>query len=118
MLSGGEDVMGPLLTRAPLRVCVKQNAPIVDLLCRVSCVIEVSRNHVIVREDDFRSISEEAAPHLAYGISINFIPPSSSLTLGSDALFLVPEDVRGGLGTRICHSLLAGSCIKEVSKWM
>lgn len=97
MLSGSEDVIGPLLTRAPLRVCVQQDAPVVDLLRRVNCDIEESRNHEIVREDDFRSVSEEAAAHLAYGISINFIPPSSGLTLSSDALFPVPEDVRDGL---------------------
>ena len=97
MLSGSEDVIEPLLTRAPLRVCVEQDALIVDLLRRVNCEIEESRKHEIVRGNDFQCVSEEAAAHLAYGISINFIPPSSGLTLSTDALFPVPEDVKDEL---------------------
>lgn len=72
MLSGSEDVIGPLLIRAPRRVCVKQDAPIVDLLRRVNCDIEESRNHEIVRENDLLSVS--------------------------DGLFHVPEEVKGGSG--------------------
>ena len=53
MLSGSEDVIGPLLTRAPLRVCVKQDAPVVDLLRRVNCDFEESRNLDFMREEDF-----------------------------------------------------------------
>lgn len=97
-LTGSEDVIGPLLTRAPLRVCVKRDATVVELLRGVTYDIEDSRNHGIVREDEFRSVSEEAAEHLAHGINVNFVPPSSGLTLGSDARFPVPEDVEDGLG--------------------
>ncbi|KAF6241054.1 hypothetical protein HO173_000848 [Letharia columbiana] len=97
-LPGSEDVMGPLLTRAPLRVSVKRDAPIVDLVRRVSCDIEESGNHELVREDEFRSVCGEAAEHLASGIYINFVPPSSGFTLSPDALFPVAEDVRDGLG--------------------
>ena len=61
-LSDSEDMIGPMLTRAPLRVCVEQDAPVVDLLRRVNCDFEESRNHEIVREDDFRSVSKEASP--------------------------------------------------------
>ena len=107
-LPGSEDVIGPLLTRAPLRVSVKRDAPIVDLLRRVNCDIEESRNHEIVREDDFRSVSDEAAAHLAYGISINFVPPTTGLTLNSNALFPAPKDVRGGLGYQTLPFVLSG----------
>lgn len=107
-LPGSEDVIGPLLTRAPLRVSVKRNIPMVDLLRRVSCDIEESRNHELVREDDFRSLSGEAAAHLEYGININFVPPSSGLILSSDALFPAPEDVRDGVGFQTLPLILTG----------
>ncbi|KAF6218618.1 hypothetical protein HO133_005969 [Letharia lupina] len=107
-LPGSEDVMGPLLTRAPLRVSVKRDAPIVDLVRRVSCDTEESENHELVREDDFRSVRGEAAEHLASGIYINFVPPSSGLTLSFDALFNVAEDFRDGLGYQTLPFVLSG----------
>ena len=115
-LPGSEDVMGPLLTRAPLRVSVKRDAPMVDLLRRVNCDIEQSRNHELVREDDFGKLSGEAAAHLAHRIDINFIPPSSGLTLSSDALFPVPEDVRDGLGYQTLPFVLSGELHHESIK--
>ena len=107
-LPGSEDVMGPLLTRAPLRVTVKRHARVADLLCDVDGDIEESRNHSIVREDEFRSVSQEAAAHLLHGISINFVPPSTGLTLGSDVLFPVPEDARDGLGYQTLSFVTSG----------
>ena len=70
--------------------------------------IEESRNHELVREDDFRSTSGEAAAHLAYGININFVPPSSGLNFSSDALFPVAEDVRDELGFQTLPFILSG----------
>lgn len=90
MLPRSEDATGPLLTRAPLRMSVKRDTPIVDLPRRVE----------IVREDDFRNVFGKAAAHLANGINIKFAPPSSGLTLSSDALFPLPEDFRDGLGNQ------------------
>ena len=107
-LPGSEDVIGPLLTRAPLRVSVRQDMSLVDLVRRVSGDIEESRNHEIVRENDFRRISGEAAAHLEHGININFIPPSSGLTLSSDALIAVPEDIRDGVGFQTLPFILKG----------
>lgn len=107
-LPGSEDVIGPLLTRAPLRVSVKRDAPIVDLLRCVSRDFEESRNHELVREDDFRKVSGEAAAHLAHRIDVNFVPPASGLTLSSDTLFPVPEDIRDGLGHKTLPFFLSG----------
>lgn len=115
-LPGSEDVIGPLLTRAPLRVSVKRDVPIVDLLRRVNCDIEESRNHELVQEDDFRNVSGEAAAHLAHRIDINFVPPSSGLTLSPDALFPVPEDVRDGLGHKTLPFFLSGELHHESIK--
>lgn len=61
-----------------------------------------------MRENELRSVSKEAATYLAYGISINFITPSSGLTLSSDALFPVPEDVRDGLDHKTQPFTLSG----------
>ena len=107
-LPGSEDVIGPLLTRAPLRVSVQRDMSLVDLVRRVSGDIEESRNHELVRENDFRSISGEAAAHLEHGININFVPPSSGLTLSSDALIAVPEDIRDGVGFQTLPFILKG----------
>ena len=107
-LPGTEDVIGPLLTRAPLRVSVQQDMSLIDLLRRVSGDIEESRNHELVREKDFQSVSREAAAHLEHGININFVPPSSGLTLSSDALIAVPEDIRDGVGFQTLPFILKG----------
>lgn len=107
-LPGSEDMIGPLLTRAPLRVPVKRDAHVIDLLRNVHCGIEEPRNHGIVREDEFRNVSSEAAAHALHGININFEPPSSGLTLDSDALFSVPDDVRDGLGHYTLSFILSG----------
>ena len=115
-LPGSEDVIGPLLARAPLRVSVQRDARIVDLLRDVHGDIEESRNHEIVREDEFRNVSPEAAAHLLHGININFVPSSSGLTLGSDALLRPPEDVRCGLGYQTLRFVLAGELRHGVLK--
>ena len=107
-LPGSEDVIGPLLTRVPLRVSVRQDMSLVTLLRRVSGDIEQSRHHELVREKDFQSISREAAAHLEHGININFVPPSSGLTLSEDALIAVPEDVRDGVGFQTLPFILKG----------
>ena len=120
-LAGSEDVMGPLLTRAPLRVCVKDRACVIDLLRKVDRDIEGLRNHEIVREEEFQKVSPEAAEHLLHGINVNFAPPSTGLTLSSDALFPVPDDVRHGLDHQSVQFLLSGelhrSSIKMNVAW-
>ena len=99
-MPGSEDVLGPLLTRAPLRVSVKRDRRIADMLRDVSRDFEESGKHEIVRQDDFQSVSSEAAAHLKHGLNVNFTPPSSGLTLGPDALFPVNSDFRGGIAER------------------
>ena len=99
-LPGSENVVGPLLTRAPLRISVKQDRRIADMLRDVNRDFEESGKHEIVRRDDFESVSPEAAEHLKHGINVNFTPPGSGLTLGPDALFPVNSDFRNGIAER------------------
>ncbi len=105
MLAGTEDVIGPLLTEASLRVSVKRDTPLVELPHRVKCE---SRSHRLVWEAEFRNISGEAAAHLVHGININFIPPSSGLTLSVDTLFHIPKGVRDRLGYQTLPLILSG----------
>lgn len=107
-LPGSEDMMGPLLTRAPLRVSVERGAAIVDLLRHVNRDIEDSRSFEILREEGFRCACPEAPAHLEYGIYVNFVPPSAGLNIGPDALFALPGDVRDGIGSQTLPFILSG----------
>lgn len=99
-MPGSEDVLGPLLTRAPLRVSVKRDRRIADMLRDVDRDFEACSKHEIVCQADFASVSSEAAAHLQHGINVNFTPPASGLTLGPDALFSVDSDYRDGIDER------------------
>lgn len=96
-MAGSEAVMGPLLTRAPLRISVKRNLSILDLLRNVDRGFQECGKHEIVRLDDFLSSSPEAAAHLQYALSVNFRPPTEGMGLGHDALFPVNSDFRDGM---------------------
>ncbi|KAF4633710.1 hypothetical protein G7Y89_g4407 [Cudoniella acicularis] len=99
-MAGSEDVVGPVLTRAPLRISVKWNRSIADLLRDVDRDFQESGKHEIVRLDDFLSASPEAAAHLQHALWLNFRPPTEGLTLGRDALFPVNSDFREGMAER------------------
>jgi hypothetical protein len=96
-MPGSEDVVGPLLTRTPLRISVKRDRPVADLLHDIDRNFQESGNHQIVRLDDFLSASPEAAAHLQHALWVNFRPPTEGLTLGGDALFPVNSDFRDGM---------------------
>lgn len=70
----------------------------------------------MVREDDFRSVSKEAAAHLVSGISISFMTPSSGLTLSPDSMFSVPEDVKDGLDLKTQPFTLSGELHRRTIK--
>ncbi|MCJ1314175.1 hypothetical protein MMC25_007855 [Agyrium rufum] len=96
-IAGGEDVIGPMLTRAPVRVSIKDDMSIVDFLHSIDSRIENSRDHEIVSEDAFRDICPEAADHLTHGVYINFVPPAFG-TLTAESLFKAPHDLKNKMG--------------------
>ena len=55
-----------------------------------------------------RNVFTEPTAHLAYETNISFVPPSSGLTLSSDAFFTVPKDNRDILGHQTLPSILKG----------
>jgi aryl carrier-like protein len=96
-MPGSEDVVGPLLTRTPLRISINRNGSIADLLRNIDHDFQESGKHEIAHLDDFLSASSEAAAHLQHALWLNFTPPTEGLTLGRDALFPVNSDFRDGM---------------------
>ena len=99
-MPGSEDVVGPLLTRAPLRVSVKRDRRMRDMLRDVDRDFKEASKHEIVDQADFHDAAPEAAAYLKHGVNVNFTPPTSGLTLGRDAMFPVNSDFRDGLAER------------------
>lgn len=97
---GSEDVAGPLITRAPLRISVKRDQCISDLLHSVDGDFLESGKHEIVAVNDFLSSAPEAAAHLKHALWVNFRPPTGGLTLGRDNLFTLNSDFRDGMAER------------------
>ena len=97
-MPGSENVMGPLLARAPMRICVQRKRRIVDMLHDVHRGFDEARNHEIVRLNDFEKVSPEAAAHLKHAVYLNFTPPSLSWTLGPDSMLPVDSDFLDGSG--------------------
>lgn len=96
-LPGAEDIVGPLLARAPLRVSIPntsgealggmvngdQKSGLLALLQRVQSDFEACSSHEIVSERAFQDAVREAADHLAYAYVLNFTPPVAALTVDS-----------------------------------
>ncbi|CAG8958014.1 hypothetical protein HYFRA_00000357 [Hymenoscyphus fraxineus] len=97
---GSENVAGPLITRAPLRISVKRDQSITDLLRSADSDFLESGKHEIVDVKDFLSSSPEAAAHLKHALWVNFRPPTGGLTLGRDNLFTLNSDFRDGMAER------------------
>ena len=96
-ITGSENTMGPLIARAPLRVCIKQNSSAADFFNTVDRDFEETSKHEIVREEDFTSASTEAVGHLRHAVYLNFLPPVAGLTHGFDNPFPM-NDVLEGMG--------------------
>lgn len=94
---GSEDTVGPLIARAPLRVCIKQDSSAADLFSTVDRNFEETSKHEIVREEDFTSASTEAVAHLRHAVYLNFLPPAAGLIPDSDDPFPT-NDVWEGMG--------------------
>jgi hypothetical protein len=73
---GSEDVVGSLITRAPLRVSIKRDQCISDLLHRVDSDFLESGKHEIVTVNEFLLSAPEAAAHLKHALGENFKPPT------------------------------------------
>jgi hypothetical protein len=139
---GSEDVnchvVGPLITRAPLRISVKRDQCISDLLQSVDGDFLASGKHEIVAVNDFLSSAPEAVAHLKNALPVNFRPPTEGLTLGRDGLFTLNSDFRDSMAEQdqiICifgqikhgklkvdviweeNSFSRGTCEKSLQEW-
>ena len=76
--------MEPLIARAPLRLCIKQDSSGAYFFHTVDCDFQDTSKHEIVREEDFTSASTEAAANLGRAVYPNLLPPAANLTQDSD----------------------------------
>lgn len=115
-MAASKDVVGPLLTRAPLRISIKRDKSIANLLHDVDHDFQESGKNEIVRVDDFLSASPEAAAHLQHAIPLNFRPPSEGLIVDRDVLFPVNSDYRRGMAEQNNIISVFGEILREKLK--